>query len=46
VVRTFFDGSASKAMAALLGSGGSAELGEADLARLEELIRRAREEKW
>src|SRR4051812_9898159 len=45
VVRTFFDGSASKAMAALLGSGGS-ELGEADLARLEEVVRRAREEKW
>jgi predicted transcriptional regulator len=46
VVRTFFDGSASKAMAALLGSGGSSELGEADLARLEEVVRRAREEKW
>ena len=45
VVRTFFDGSASKAMAALLGSGAS-ELGEADLARLEEVVRRAREEKW
>ena len=45
VVRTFFDGSASKAMAALLGSSAS-ELGEADLARLEEIIRRAREEKW
>src|SRR4051812_23481284 len=42
VVRTFFDGSASKAMAALLGSGGS-ELGDADLARLEEVIRRKRE---
>jgi len=45
LVRTFFDGSASKAMAALLGSSAS-ELGEADLARLEEIIRRAREEKW
>lgn len=45
VVRTFFDGSASKAMAALLGSGAS-DLGEADLARLEEVVRRAREEKW
>jgi predicted transcriptional regulator len=42
VVRTFFDGSASKAMAALLGSGG-AELSDADLARLEEVIRRKRE---
>ena len=41
VVRTFFDGSASKAMAALLGPGGS-ELADADLARLEEIIRRAR----
>jgi predicted transcriptional regulator len=41
VVRTFFDGSASKAMAALLGSGGS-EVADADLARLEEVIRRAR----
>jgi predicted transcriptional regulator len=41
VVRTFFDGSASKAMAALLGPGGS-ELPDADLARLEEMIRRAR----
>jgi predicted transcriptional regulator len=41
VVRTFFDGSASKAMAALLGSGG-ADLPDADLARLEEIIRRAR----
>jgi predicted transcriptional regulator len=45
VVRTFFDGSASKAMAALLGSGGS-DLADADLARLEEVVRRAREEKW
>jgi predicted transcriptional regulator len=42
VVRTFFDGSASKAMAALLGSGG-AELSDGDLARLEEVIRRKRE---
>ena len=41
VVRTFFDGSASKAMAALLGSGG-ADVADADLARLEEVIRRAR----
>jgi predicted transcriptional regulator len=41
VVRTFFDGSASKAMAALLGSGGT-ELSDADLARLEEVIRRKR----
>jgi predicted transcriptional regulator len=38
VVRTFFDGSPSKAMAALLGSG----VADADLARLEEIIRRAR----
>ena len=36
VVRTFFDGSASKAMAALLGAGGAAN--EAELARLEQLI--------
>jgi predicted transcriptional regulator len=41
VVRTFFDGSPSKAMAALLGSGG-ADVADADLARLEEIIRRAR----
>ena len=41
VVRTFFDGSPSKAMAALLGSG-SADVADADLARLEEIIRRAR----
>ena len=36
VVRTFLDGSASKAMAALLGAGGAAN--EAELARLEQLI--------
>ena len=41
VVRTFFDGSASKAMAALVGSGG-ADLSEAELARLEQMIRQAR----
>jgi predicted transcriptional regulator len=41
VVRTFFDGSPSKAMAALIGEAG-AELPDADLARLEELVRRAR----
>jgi predicted transcriptional regulator len=41
VVRTFFDGSASKAMAALVGSGG-ADLSDADLARLEQMIRQAR----
>jgi predicted transcriptional regulator len=42
VVRTFFDGSPSKAMAALLGtrSGGS----EAELARLEQLIEQHRRE--
>jgi predicted transcriptional regulator len=41
VVRTFFDGSASEAMAALIGSG--ATTSDAELARLETLIDEARE---
>jgi predicted transcriptional regulator len=41
VVRTFFDGSASKAMAALLGSGAASD---AELARLTELVERAKSE--
>ena len=40
VVRTFFDGSTSKAMAALLGG---AKPNDAELARLAELIERARD---
>lgn len=40
VVRTFFDGSASEAMAALIGSGSA--MSEAELARLEALIGQAR----
>ena len=40
LVRTFFDGSASKTMAALLGSG--ARVTEGELARLTELIERAK----
>lgn len=41
VVRTFFDGSPSQAMAALMGSAG-AGVPDAELARLEALIRQAR----
>jgi predicted transcriptional regulator len=40
VVRTFFDGSPSKAMAALLGTGDARS--EAELERLEQLIEQAR----
>lgn len=40
VVQTFFDGSPSRAMAALLG--GQREVSDDELARLEELIERAR----
>ena len=43
VVETFFDGSPSRAMAALLG--GQRDVGEEEIARLEELIARARKEK-
>jgi BlaI family transcriptional regulator, penicillinase repressor len=43
VVQTFFDGSPSRAMAALLG--GQRTVDEEELARLEELIARARKEK-
>jgi predicted transcriptional regulator len=43
VVHTFFDGSPSRAMAALLGS--QREVSEEEIARLEELIARARKEK-
>jgi predicted transcriptional regulator len=41
VVHTFFDGSASKAMAALLGSS-SARLSDAEIRRLEDLLADAR----
>jgi BlaI family transcriptional regulator, penicillinase repressor len=41
VVKTFFDGSASKAMAALLGSGG-VRTTDAELARIAELLEQAR----
>lgn len=44
VVSTFFDGSAAKAMAALLGSG-AGKVSDAELARLAELVERARETK-
>jgi predicted transcriptional regulator len=43
VVETFFDGSPSRAMAALLG--GQRNVDEEEIARLEELIARARKEK-
>lgn len=43
VVQTFFDGSPSRAMAALLG--GQRNVDEEEIARLEELIARARKEK-
>lgn len=43
VVRTFFDGSAAKAMAALIGSP-DARLTEADLERLARLVEQARAE--
>jgi BlaI family transcriptional regulator, penicillinase repressor len=43
VVHTFFDGSPSRAMAALLG--GQRTVSEDELARLEELIARAKKEK-
>jgi predicted transcriptional regulator len=43
VVRTFFDGSAANAMAALVGSP-DVRLTEADLERLAEIVERAREE--
>ena len=41
VVRTFFDGSPAKAVAALLGSRGG-RVSDAELARLAELVERAR----
>jgi predicted transcriptional regulator len=44
VLRTFFEGSPSRAMAALLGSGG-ARPGEAELERLARLVDRARKER-
>lgn len=43
VVHTFFDGSPSQAMAALLG--GQRKVSEDEIARLEELIARARKDK-
>jgi predicted transcriptional regulator len=41
IVRTFFDGSAAKAMAALLGAGGAGD--DAELTRLQRIIKQARD---